>query len=301
MIKLPIYLLLVILPTGCPNQEATMTSTFSLPYNLSQPDHTIELAPNLDEISGLSLAFQETKLAAVNDEQGIIFLLNPENGSQDMSVEFHKPGDYEGIEVVGETAYVVKSSGTVYEVRNFATEGMEMTKHNDWLEKENDVEGLGYEPQTESLLLACKSKAGEGEEFAASRAIYRFDLQTNTVDSIPAYVIRLADIRQYLDTHPSLSAWEKLSEFFDPAAEDLTFAPSGLALQPSTGNLYILSSVGKLLLILDPAGEILHLEKLDKKIHRQPEGICFAADGTLYISNESKGGVAKIHRFDPQS
>ena len=40
-----------------------------------------------------------------------------------------------------------------------------------------------------------------------------------------------------------------------------------------------------------------HMVKLKKKIHEQPEGIVFAQDGTLYISNEGKDGKAKIYKF----
>ena len=37
--------------------------------------------------------------------------------------------------------------------------------------------------------------------------------------------------------------------------------------------------------------------KLKKKIHEQPEGIVFAQDGTMYISNEGKEGKGKIYKF----
>ena len=55
-----------------------------------------------------------------------------------------------------------------------------------------------------------------------------------------------------------------------------------------------------MLLIINQAGEIQHMVKLSKKIHRQPEGITFAKDGTLYISNEGKGGHGRIFVYKPQ-
>ena len=69
---------------------------------------------------------------------------------------------------------------------------------------------------------------------------------------------------------------------------------------PKTEDVYILSSSKKMLLIINQAGEIQHMVKLSKKIHRQPEGITFAEDGTLYISNEGKGGHARIFVYKPQ-
>ncbi|MCB0705549.1 MAG: SdiA-regulated domain-containing protein [Saprospiraceae bacterium] len=297
MLKLFFLIVGSLLQAGCPENASSELEAYKLPYDLTQPDKTLELDLNLNEISGLSFAFGESRLVAVNDEQGVVYLLDPETGSQIMSLEFHSPGDYEGVEVVGDHAYVVKSTGTIYALRNFATEGMEMTKYNDFLEKENDVEGLGYDAKSNQLLVACKGKAGDGPEFAAKRAIYAFDLETNTFDTLPKYLISLEDVRKYLDQNTTLQAWEQLSEFFDPAAEDLTFAPSALAIHPISGDIYLLSSVGKLLLVLNQEGQIVYLEKLKKSVHRQPEGICFAADGTLYISNEAKGTVPLIHRF----
>jgi DNA-binding beta-propeller fold protein YncE len=52
-------------------------------------------------------------------------------------------------------------------------------------------------------------------------------------------------------------------------------------------------------MILNSTGEIIGLEKLNKKIHSQPEGIVFGKDGTLYISNEGKkegNGTVSIFR-----
>ncbi|MBR9919962.1 MAG: hypothetical protein GYB31_03925 [Bacteroidetes bacterium] len=288
----------LMLQPGCDSNSKAPFGEFDFPYSMENPDLTLELKPNLNEISGLSFAFGESRLATINDEQGILFLLDPKTGEQVMHTEFHKPGDYEGIEVIDQIAYVVKSTGTIYEIRNIGTEGQEMIKHNGFLDGDYDVEGLGLDPKTGKLLLACKGKAGEHEEFAASRAIYTFDPKTSTFDSLPLYLIKLDAVRAYLDDNASLRAWEKLSEFFDPSAEDLTFAPSAIAVHPISGNMYLLSSVGKMMLVLDTEGNILHMEKLVKKIHPQPEGICFAADGSMYISNEAKGGVPRIYKFE---
>ncbi|MBK7408618.1 MAG: SdiA-regulated domain-containing protein [Saprospirales bacterium] len=78
----------------------------------------------------------------------------------------------------------------------------------------------------------------------------------------------------------------------------MAFAPSALAIHPLTGHLYLLSSVGKLLVVLDrETGAIIYVQKLKKSVHPQPEGICFDPDGTMYISNEGKDGNGLIHKF----
>ena len=45
---------------------------------------------------------------------------------------------------------------------------------------------------------------------------------------------------------------------------------------------------------MDSIGKLLKLHKLYEESFPQPEGITFAPDGTLYISNEGKGGTANI-------
>ena len=76
-----------------------------------------------------------------------------------------------------------------------------------------------------------------------------------------------------------------------------SFAPSGIAKHPVTGFYYVLSSVGRLLVICDDAGNLEHVHFLKSKVFIQPEGICFAPDGTMFISNEGRSLVGKVMRF----
>jgi hypothetical protein len=46
-------------------------------------------------------------------------------------------------------------------------------------------------------------------------------------------------------------------------------------------------------------GQMLSMDFIDKDMMLQPEGICFAPDGTLYISSEGKKGeTATLFRFN---
>jgi uncharacterized protein YjiK len=73
--------------------------------------------------------------------------------------------------------------------------------------------------------------------------------------------------------------------------------PSGLAIHPRTGNLYVIASVGKMLLVLSPEGRLLHAERLDKDLFEQPEGIAFDLQGNLYIASEGEDGPGKLMKF----
>ncbi len=89
----------------------------------------------------------------------------------------------------------------------------------------------------------------------------------------------------------------ELLAFFDSSKGDMSFQPSGIAIHPITGNIYILGSVGNLLIVFSRDGTMLAMVKLRSRYFPQAEGICFSPDGTLYIANEGdvdKGTVLKF-------
>ncbi len=284
--------------SSCENEP--ITTPFSFEYDLDQPNATFEMPYDLLEISGLGMTADGKQMVAVQDEDGIIFMLDSATGTVTQSIKFWKNGDYEGIEIIGQKVYVVKNTGTIYEV-DLQKKEIETQKFNDDnLDKKNDVEGLGYDATHHQLLLACKADAGLGPDDDFEKAIYGFELKTQKLNPDPVFVITLAAVQEYLREAPEIEGFEKLSERFLEADDKFSFHPSALAIHPLTGHLYICSSIGKMMLVLDPSGRVLHIAKMKKKIHEQPEGICFAPDGTLYIANEGKKGPGKIYRFDPQ-
>lgn len=260
-------------------------------YDLNKPDYTIELPKSLKEVSGVSLCETQDFIWAVQDERGVIFKIDIENGAVRDSLPFWKKGDYEGVEIVGDKMYVLKSSGTIYKVQLAKEDSLNIQKFNHHLGKEDDAEGLGYDQQKKQLLIACKNgKNGE-------RKIYPFDIQTDSLFEEPRFVISKKDAMAYLSAHPELKKWKKLHKKFNG---ELEFAPSGVAVHPMTQDIYVLSSQGKTLVILHSDGQIAYIEKLEKEIHPQPEGICFDQAGNLFISNEGKeeDGVGKIYKFE---
>lgn len=266
-------------------------------YDLTEPDATFEMPSSLTEISGLGITSDGKYLLGVQDEKGSVFLIDRKTGKVEKEINFWKDGDYEGIEAVGEMIWVVKSSGTLYQVYYDGRENSESEKFNQSLGQKNDVEGLAYQAANNRLLLACKARAGDGEEYTFKKGIYAFNLETMEMDSTPVYLISLEDVQAYLKKSPNIRKLEKLMDYFSLDKSEFVFSPSALAVHPLTGEIYILSSVGKLLLILSPQNEILHIEKLKKEVHSQPEGIAFDDEGTMYIANEGDGGRGVIHRF----
>ncbi|MFQ5502521.1 MAG: hypothetical protein ACE5EQ_09515, partial [Phycisphaerae bacterium] len=120
-------------------------------------------------------------------------------------ISFWDDGDYEGIEIVGDDAFVIKSSGTIYRVRNYTSETPGITKFNSFLNKENDVEGLGYDAAAHQLLVGCKGKGVDGEGAALKKAIFGFDLDSLKMKPAPLYLLTVQNVQHFLS--PSAS-WE---------------------------------------------------------------------------------------------
>ncbi len=266
------------------------------PYTLDKPDKEFELPNKLREISGLGIDSTGAYLYAVQDEEGDIFVIDKETGKVKDQIKFHKEGDYEGIEFVNDLMYIVKSTGTLYEVSDLGKPTQKRTKHKFKFTKSSDVEGLGYDPVTNSLLLSCKGKAIRGEEALFKKGVYEVQLDSMTMDTIPKYTIDLEDVKSFLKTNTAIEYFDKLAKVFSPE-EEFIFGPSGLAIHPITKDIYIISAVGNVLVVLNRNNDIVHIQKLRKKVHAQPEGIVFDQDGTLYISNEGKDGKGAIAVF----
>ncbi len=272
-----------------------LAQKYNFCYTLAEPNQTMLLPKVLEEISGIALSEEEQFLFAVQDEKGLIFKIDKQKGEVLSHFEFWKDGDYEDIEVVNGKIYVLKNTGTIYEVTYPDTPSQSVNKYNLYLTDDNDAEGLTYDSNNDRLLIACKKSMNDESQ----RQIYAFDIDSKKISEQPVFLINHEEIVSFLETHPALKKWNKLIEFFDPNEATLAFSPSAIAIHPTTKEMYLLSSVGKILMVLDADGKLLHIEKLSKKAHCQPEGICFEADGTLFISNEGKDGLQGcILRFE---
>ena len=274
----------------------TTSTNYVFPYRINDPDAEFELDNDLEEISGLSLTTDQRYLVAIQDEDGKVFLINPSDGTIEREIDFWKDGDYEGVEVVGDDVYVVKSSGTLYRIQGLGSDQQKVDKFNDFLNGDNDVEGLAYDAKNQRLLLACKAASGADTD-EPSKSIYSFSLSRLALERDPAYCIRKQDVQDFLGMTPMLRKVDEIVSFFDPDNSDFDFSPSAVAIHPISGDLYILSSVGKMLMVIAADGTLRHLEKMEKKLHEQPEGLCFAPDGTMYLSNEAGNEEPMIYRF----
>ena len=262
----------------------TIEEGYVFPYDLTDPDEKFKLSSKLEEISGLTM-YSHKKLLCVQDEDAWIFEFDIEDDEVDEKIDFGKDGDYEGITMVDETVYVLRMDGDLYKVTDYDKKDQETEKIETTLSDKNNTEGLCYDPVENRLLIAAKDRAGDGKKWKNKRSIFEYDLEKEELKNKPAYVIDL----------------EELAELMNSSKSKEKFKPSGIAIHPSTGHIYIIGSVGKKLLVLDRKGNIIYIETLDPSIFKQPEGITFSDDADLFISTEGAGGKAKIYKFSPRS
>ncbi|HHB52459.1 MAG TPA: hypothetical protein ENK75_05395 [Saprospiraceae bacterium] len=279
-------------------QEVDSLPKYPFPYDLDNPSQTIQLPVALKEISGITFDKTEQSFYAIEDENGIIYQMDL-SGKILNQFPFWKKGDYEDLVFVHDTIYVVKSTGTIYKVIGIGTDEQHFEKYNTRLSKKNDIEGLAYDSKKNCLLLACKGEPqlDENKEEPRIKAIYKFNLKNNELVVSSPVVISLDVIQFFLQEHPQIDHWTKFDESFGTGNDKLRISPSALAFHPISGNLYILSSKKKVLLILDQENNILHIAKLNKKYNIQPEGIAFSKNGDMYISNEGQELNGRIYKY----
>ena len=234
-----------------------------------------ELPEVLEEVSGISW-LSENKIACVQDEDGIIFIYDLKKNSIDREINFGDNGDYEAIASTKNDAYVMRSDGTLFVVNNFQTKKPSVKEFDTPLYKKNNIEGLALDIKKDRLLLAAKDRNPDNDKY---KAIYGYSLKTNQLDSAAILDINLED--KIFKEHRAKKLYN-------------TLRPSEIAINPVTGEFYILEGVNPKLLILDTNGNPKKIHYLDPEEFNQPEGITFSPSGTLYISNEGRKDDANI-------
>ncbi|MEM1096307.1 MAG: SdiA-regulated domain-containing protein [Bacteroidota bacterium] len=283
--------------TSMPRSEIAALS--NIPYDLTRPAQTMALDNELFEVSGLTVIDLNT-LAAVQDEKGRIYFLDAQTGAIRSEIKFADRGDYEGIERVGDKLWVLESDGDLYEIKDWDTDDVDTDKHENALKSKHDTEGLAYDPINDRLLIACKEFSVKGEK--EKKAIYAFDLRTESLMEPPLFLIDKAEVQTKLNASTARERINDRIRSFLSSAVDLSgFKPSALARHPLTGDWYLLSSVRKMLVVLNPAGAVTTVQSLPSSVFAQPEGIAFMPDGTLFISNEGLDGPPTLLRFDVTS
>lgn len=256
------------------------SALFVIPFHLNKPDAVTELPRRLVEISGLGVN-PEGNLVAVQDEAAVLYMLDPENGTVDKEIRFGTRGDFEGVEFYSGKYYALRSDGTLF-IITLDGDKVRTRKVSMHLGRGCDAEGLVADILLHRMLILCKESAGV--KIHNARAIYAFDLSTEKTRKTPWLLLPRDRLRSSLQISKS---------------EFGSFKPSAVAIHPTSGHLYIISSVDRRLIVVTRRGVIIGQHKFKRKDLRQPEGLAFGADGSLFIASEGAGRRGTITRFKP--
>jgi len=237
---------------------------------------------SLAEISGI--VFHQESIWAVNDEVGSLFQVDIQTGNILKKKSFGKKGDYEDLVIIGSSAWVLKSNGDLYQVKDFESENPVSEIYEFPLMQERDFETLLHQKNSNSLLLICKNC--DRDKGKSESSIFRFDLEKMEFNPEPYGKIKKSDWSEILSKDQ---------------LKNLKIAPSAIAIQSKTGKLYMISHTGKWLMATDYEFNPKKIYFLDPEVFPQPEGITFDHLGNLFISIESKAGNPYILKFQPKN
>jgi hypothetical protein len=258
-----VLLLFIIALTQCNHKKVIYTP---LGYNITQPQ-TISLGSKLDEISGICWV-SDSLMLANNDESGRIFAINLANlkDLEYRNFKFGEKGDYEDIVKVDSAIYLLVATGKIVRVTGFQNEDSVKSEVVAELPGiQNEFESLYYDKEVNSLIMLCKDCHKEKNRI---RSAYRFDLSRNELIDSPYYQIQVDQIRKITENN------------------EADFRPSAAAVNPRDGKVYIVSSIGKLMVVINKKGKVEQAFGISGIMFPQPEGITFADNGDMYISNE---------------
>ena len=239
----------------------------------------INLSQDLEEISGLEW-INETALWAIEDESSIIFEINSKTGKIIRKQKFAKNKDIEDILMVEEEAWVLQSNGNIYQVENPFTEYSNTTIHDFGIKGKRDFEAIIKVKNEPEILIFCKVCSWDKNSSQAS--VYSFNLDSMAFDEKAFFVLENKQLKDIL----------KEEDF-----KEVKMQPSAIALHPIENRYYMLSSSDKWLMVLDKELKPLGFYHLNPRFFKQPEGITFGQDGTMFISNEANDGNPNLLIF----
>ncbi|KAI9447064.1 hypothetical protein F5148DRAFT_1292480 [Russula earlei] len=256
-------------------------------YNLAAPVKWI-MPEELDEISGIAfytgidpivhVEDDNPYIYAEQDEEGRIYRLR--KGMKPHSTKFGKPGDYEDIAINKEQVIMLRSDGVLFTFPFSETSKEKTATTKEWkgLLPQGEYESLAV-GRDGNLVVICKNCPVDNQE-----------------KEVSAYIIQQ-------DTAGNLSLARSFK--IDISSVDLTsihkqikFHPSCVAQHPITHEWFLISSVNKVLIVLNEQWKVKASYALNPNLFKQPEGLAFDTKGTMYISNENADvGNANILEF----
>lgn len=231
-------------------------------YDLNKPE-VINLSKKIDQVSGIVYSASDNSLYAIDDDNGDLYNIPITEHPEIKRWKFGKKADYEDLVMTDSMFYILASNGTIVSFpHSFPI--TEIKEQKIGLEGFNEFETLYYEPAANRMIMLCK-ECNKDDKQAVSA--YPFIISSNTFGE-PFKLKR--------------SSVEAITK-----EKSGRLKISGGTINPLTGEIFFVSSINKLLIVTDKDLNVKDAYDLTRSEFEHPEGICFAPDGTLFVSNEA--------------
>jgi hypothetical protein len=270
-VRTALLALAVVVPAPVAALQSTSAAAILSRYDLAAPPaDRWELPKALQEISGLAVD-SAGRIFAHDDEQAIIYQLDPATHRVVKRFSFGLPalrGDFEAIAVAGRQVILTTSDGVLYAGREGRDgESVPYVTQATGVGRDCEVEGMVYESAGHALLFACKTPRTQA--LVGHLAVLRWSLDRKALDPRPWIFLPLSEITREL--------------------KGQGFHPSELLRIPGNGHYLVLSGREHAIAEITKAGKVVAVAHLRRRDHRQAEGLAFAPDGALLISDEGAG------------
>lgn len=244
-------------------------------YDLTRPK-VMKLPLELDEISGISYSAKDSSLLAINDERGWLYKIFPAHPKRIERWHFGPGGDYEDIAIHDSTIYVLRSKGVISVFRFHGHADSMEYKEVKLDEKHNEFETLYWSERQQRVVMLCK------------------DCEEDKKKTVSYYLLA-PDSNKFVLAPTAINA-DEITDLLNEKPTHLKFSAGGI--HPLTGEIFLISAVNKILVVLDKDYQVQDAYRLNPAYFKQPEGLTFSPNGDLYISNEAaEVGVANILIF----
>jgi hypothetical protein len=248
------------------SKKATVSNASLAGYDLNNPVK-YNMPTELLEISGIAFNNGDAgTIYAEQDEEGKIFSFRP-GDTKISDAKFGKAGDYEDVAVLNSQAVILRSDGSLY---SFPLAEVKAGKINSVKEFKKILptgEYEGLHADGGKLYALCKQCAGKDHNKECNGYMFNVAADGN-ISQTGNFTIDVQKIARLI------------------GKGKLKFHPSALAKNPLTRQWYVLSSVNKLIVVLDEQWNVQQAYPISGKTFLQPEGMAFDKQGNLYISNE---------------
>ena len=223
------------------------------------------------------------RLLAVDDERAIIYELDYVEGGLVKAFALGKPvirGDFEGLAAMGDRVFLMTSEGEIVAAPEGEDgERVSYERYKTEVDSECEFEGLAEDRAKRELLLLCKNVLKKASIEAL--AIFPWSVDREQIDADRVIELPVAAIAQAI-------RMRKLH-------------PSGIVVDPTSGNLLVVAAREQALIELDGEGRLIDARRLPlASRHPQAEGIALGP-GRLFIADEGGNGRARLSVYRPES